>query len=56
MAYGPDITPAVRYVALMGRPTVSGLDLLIAQAARSFSIWTGLPPPLEAMRAALGNR
>lgn len=55
MAYGPDTTPAVRYVASRGKPTVSGVDLLVAQAARSFSVWTGLPPPLSAMWTALRN-
>jgi shikimate dehydrogenase len=55
MAYGPVSTPAVRYVAARGKPTVSGLDLLVAQAARSFSVWTGLAPPLGAMRNALRN-
>jgi shikimate dehydrogenase len=55
MAYGPDPTPAVRYVSSRGKPTVSGLDLLLAQAARSFSVWTGLPPPLGAMRTAMRN-
>lgn len=55
MAYGPDTTPAVGSVASRGKPTVSGLDLLVAQAARSFSVWTGLPAPLAAMRTALRN-
>jgi shikimate dehydrogenase len=55
MAYGPGSTPAVRYVQSRGKATVSGLDLLIAQAARSFSAWTGLAPPIEAMRTALRN-
>jgi shikimate dehydrogenase len=55
MTYGPATTPAVRYVASRGKPTISGLDLLVAQAARSFSVWTGLPAPLGAMRKALGN-
>ena len=55
MAYGRDQTPAVRYVTSRGKPTVSGLDLLVAQAARSFSVWTGLTPPLEAMQTAVRN-
>ncbi len=55
MAYGPEPTPAVRYVASRGKPTVSGLDLLLAQAARSFFVWTGLPALLGAMRTALRN-
>jgi shikimate dehydrogenase len=31
---------------------VSGLDLLVHQAAVQFTLMTGLPAPLEAMRAA----
>ena len=55
MAYGADPTPAVRYLTSKGKPTVSGRDLLVAQAARSFSVWTGLTPPLGAMRTAVRN-
>ncbi|HZP96117.1 MAG TPA: shikimate dehydrogenase [Candidatus Limnocylindria bacterium] len=32
---------------------VDGLSMLLHQAARSFELWTGLPAPLEVMRAAL---
>ena len=55
MAYGPGTTPAVEYVESKGKPTVSGQELLVAQAARSFSVWTGLAPPLAAMQTALRN-
>ncbi len=55
MAYGPDATPAVETVRNMGLPAVDGLELLVAQAARSFRIWTGLVPPLAAMRKAAKN-
>jgi shikimate dehydrogenase len=37
-----------------GARIVTGLDVLLAQGAASFEIWTGRPAPLEAMRAALG--
>jgi shikimate 5-dehydrogenase len=33
---------------------VTGLEILVAQGAASFKLWTGLPAPIEAMRAALG--
>jgi shikimate dehydrogenase len=35
-----------------GIPTVDGLDVLVAQGALSFEIWTGRAAPLEVMRAA----
>jgi shikimate dehydrogenase len=37
-----------------GARVVTGLEVLVAQGAASFEIWTGQPAPLEAMRAALG--
>jgi shikimate dehydrogenase len=55
MAYGPDATPAVETLRNMGLPVVNGLELLVAQAARSFRIWTGLVPPLAAMTKAAKN-
>ena len=36
-----------------GRPLVSGLDLLVHQAALQVELMTGLPAPMAAMRAAL---
>jgi shikimate 5-dehydrogenase len=33
---------------------VGGLDVLVAQGALSFELWTGLPAPLEAMRRGAG--
>lgn len=46
---------AVRARALRdGRPMRDGLGLLLHQGARSFTYWTGLPAPIEAMRSAIG--
>ena len=36
-----------------GADVVDGLDLLVAQGAASFSLWTGLPAPVEVMRRAV---
>jgi shikimate 5-dehydrogenase len=55
MAYGPDPTPAVQELEKRGFPAVRGVDLLLAQAARSFSAWTGLTTPMAAMRKVLEN-
>jgi shikimate dehydrogenase len=37
-----------------GATVIGGLDVLVAQGAASFEIWTGLPAPIGAMRAAVG--
>ena len=36
-----------------GAELVDGLDVLVAQGAASFELWTGLPAPVEVMRAAV---
>jgi shikimate dehydrogenase len=51
--YGSERTPAVLTALALGRPCVDGREVLLAQAAAAFELWTGLPAPLEAMRAAL---
>jgi len=37
-----------------GATVVDGLDVLVAQGAASFELWTGIPAPVEVMSAALG--
>ena len=37
-----------------GADVVGGLDVLVAQGAASFELWTGVPPPVDVMRAAVG--
>lgn len=37
-----------------GATVVTGLEVLAAQGAAAFELWTGVAPPVEAMRAALG--
>jgi shikimate dehydrogenase len=32
---------------------VDGLDVLVAQGAASFELWTGVPAPVDVMRAAV---
>jgi shikimate dehydrogenase len=36
-----------------GATVVDGVTLLLRQAAEAFSLWTGLPAPLEVMRNAV---
>ena len=37
-----------------GAAVITGPEVLVAQGAASFELWTGMPAPVEAMRAALG--
>jgi shikimate dehydrogenase len=36
-----------------GARVVDGLDVLVAQGAASFELWTGVPAPVDVMRAAV---
>jgi shikimate dehydrogenase len=37
-----------------GARVVEGLEVLVAQGAASFELWTGVPAPVRVMRAAVG--
>ena len=37
-----------------GATVVSGLEVLVAQGAAAFALWTGVPAPIEVMRRAVG--
>ena len=37
-----------------GAQVVDGLEVLVAQGAASFELWTGLPAPVDVMRRAVG--
>jgi shikimate dehydrogenase len=37
-----------------GAAVVNGLEVLVAQGVASFELWTGVPAPVEVMRAAVG--
>jgi len=36
-----------------GATVVTGLEVLVAQGAASFELWTGVPAPIDVMRAAV---
>jgi shikimate dehydrogenase len=36
-----------------GATVLDGLDVLVAQGAAAFELWTGVPAPVDVMRAAL---
>jgi shikimate dehydrogenase len=46
-------TATARVAERAGARVIDGLDVLIAQGAASFELWTGVPPPVEIMRAAV---
>ncbi|GIJ58170.1 shikimate dehydrogenase [Virgisporangium aurantiacum] len=56
VVYDPWPTPLAESARRAECPIVSGLDLLLAQGVRQFELFTGVPAPVEAMRAALQNR
>jgi shikimate dehydrogenase len=37
-----------------GAEVISGLEVLVAQGAAAFELWTGIPAPVEVMRRAVG--
>jgi shikimate dehydrogenase len=56
LVYGAEATELTAMGRRGGAEVVDGLEILIRQGAESFRIWTGLEPPLEAMRQALRKR
>jgi shikimate dehydrogenase len=54
--YGTDETQLVSTARAFGVAVVDGLDLLVGQGALSFERFTGLPAPVEEMRAAARGR
>jgi shikimate dehydrogenase len=46
-------TPLVRKARSLGLRTADGWEILLAQGARSFELWTGRPAPIDAMRQTL---
>ena len=52
LAYGPAETELARTARAHGATVIDGLEVLVRQGAASLRIWTGLEPPIEAMRRA----
>ncbi len=51
--YRPVETPLVRAARARGIEVIDGLEMFLHQGARQWSLWTGKPAPVEAMRASL---
>lgn len=57
LAYRPDGRPSALVAAARAagcETVVDGLEALVRQGSASFERWTGVPAPVEVMRAALG--
>ncbi len=46
-------TATARAAEVTGAAVVEGLDVLVAQGAAAFELWTGIPAPVDVMRAAV---
>ena len=53
LVYHPADTPLLTAARARGATAVNGLGMLLHQAARSFTLWTGQPAPVDAMRTAV---
>ncbi|HET7209053.1 MAG TPA: shikimate dehydrogenase [Terriglobales bacterium] len=49
MVYDPPETPLVQLARARGVEVISGVEMLVYQAARQFEIWTGKPAPSDEM-------
>jgi shikimate dehydrogenase len=55
LVYAEQATALIALARAGGATTVDGREVLLAQGALSFELWTGLAAPLEVMRAALAT-
>jgi shikimate dehydrogenase len=53
LAYGEEETALVTAGRVAGCTVIDGREALVRQGAASFRLWTGLEPPVDAMRAAV---
>ena len=47
------LTATARAAQAAGARVVDGVEVLVAQGSASFELWTGVPAPVEVMRAAV---
>jgi shikimate dehydrogenase len=58
LAYRPDGRPTALVAAALAagcETVIDGLEILVRQGAAAFELWTGIPAPLEVMRAAVAR-
>ena len=56
LVYNPRETRLIHEAKKANVPTIGGIEMLIAQGAKQFEIWTGQTSPLEAMISAVKKR
>jgi shikimate dehydrogenase len=56
LVYNPSETRLIQEAKAAGVATLGGLEMLVAQAALQFKIWTGKKAPLDVMKAAVTRR
>lgn len=56
LVYNPAETRLMREAKAAGIPALGGMEMLIAQGAKQFEIWTGLSAPVNEMRTAVEKR
>ena len=56
LVYKPSETRLLREAKKAGAKALGGLEMLVAQGARQFEIWTGNKAPAEEMKAAIEER
>jgi shikimate dehydrogenase len=53
LVYRPIMTKLIENAREKGAVVIYGYEMLLEQGARAFEIWTGLKPPMQAMKKAL---
>lgn len=56
LVYNPEETELLRRAKIAGAKTLGGMEMLVAQGAQQFLIWTGSNAPIDEMKAALNRR
>jgi 3-dehydroquinate dehydratase/shikimate dehydrogenase len=56
LVYNPQETRLLYEARLAGARTLGGMDMLVAQGAQQFLIWTGTEAPVNEMRSGLNKR
>ena len=53
MVYSPLNAPLLQAAQIAGATAISGIEMLIGQAERSFTLWTNMKMPIDTVRASL---